>query len=345
MANFTDFGQLVGKHSTSFPTLSDGDLNELQLDSSGRLILSGRYLEDTTHTTGDAGLNILAVRNDSESSLVDTDGDYAPLQVDSNGRLKVATVVSVEPSDAEFNEDTAHTSGDTGLHMLAVRQDTLGASTDADGDYSSLKVDSDGELYVTDVEVRTTLSSIDSTLSGLSQDEDSTHSSGDAGIMSLAVRADSEGSLVDTDGDYAPLQLNDQGRLRTTSHLDSAGAEEYGVSDDLAASGDGLIAMDDTFTDVASISVAAGETARIYGWNFGADETAVGRMIVDDGTDTFVYKISLNSSANPSVSEHWGESGRIEIAGSATTSVKIQVRLRQSGNTGQGTGSIHARIV
>lgn len=109
---------------------------------------AANYAEDSAHVSGDIGKFMLAVRNDADVSLVSTDGDYAPLQVDANGRLKVAAEVSIEPSDAEFLEDSAHTSGDVGLHMLAVRQDTLATSTSADGDYASFKVNSLGRLYV-----------------------------------------------------------------------------------------------------------------------------------------------------------------------------------------------------
>lgn len=49
---------------------------------------------------------------------------------------------------AVFAEDSAHTSGDDGQHILAVRQDTLAASTSADGDYGSLKTTAAGALYV-----------------------------------------------------------------------------------------------------------------------------------------------------------------------------------------------------
>jgi hypothetical protein len=104
--------------------------------------------EDSAHASGDIGKFMLAVRNDADTSLVSADGDYAPLQVDENGFLKVSAEVTVQAGDAEFLEDSAHTSGDAGLHMLAVRQDTLAASTSADGDYSSLKVNALGRLYV-----------------------------------------------------------------------------------------------------------------------------------------------------------------------------------------------------
>lgn len=56
--------------------------------------------------------------------------------------------------DSEFAEDAAHADGDVGQHVLAVRQDTLSASTSADGDYSSFKVNSVGELYVHDADLK-----------------------------------------------------------------------------------------------------------------------------------------------------------------------------------------------
>lgn len=104
--------------------------------------------EDAAHSSGDSGIMSLAVRRDADTSLVDTDGDYAPLQVDANGRLKVAAEVSVEPSDAEYAEDSAHSSGDTGLFMLAVRHDADTSLADTDGDYAPLQVDANGALKI-----------------------------------------------------------------------------------------------------------------------------------------------------------------------------------------------------
>jgi len=422
-----DFGLLVGKYLSTLPTLSNDEKSELVLDASGRLIISGRFLEDSAHASGDAGLQILAVRNDalaslvdadgdyapfqvnadgalyvavnsisldsehaedsahvsgdtgimslavrndSETSLVDADGDYAPLQVDANGRLKVATVVAVEPSDAEFAEDSAHGSGDTGLHMLAVRQDTLAASNDADGDYSSFKVDADGELYVTDEAARaslsaietdaaaieaelldqgTTLDSLETEIQSLSHAEDVAHVSGDAGVMSLAVRADADGSLADTDGDYAPLQVNSAGRLKVSAEVAQVGSEAYAVTDALAAAGDGLETITATATPwvtVASAAVGAGTTAYLYGFSWACDQNAQYRIVTDDTSDVIYYKTGVNSSAQPGFSEHFSEGGRIEIAGAASLEIKLEVKKRSAtGGDAQGTGSLHIRTI
>lgn len=48
----------------------------------------------------------------------------------------------------------------------------------------------------------------------LGKEEDSTHSSGSTGVMSLGVRVDTPDTLVDNDGDYAPLQIDASGALR-----------------------------------------------------------------------------------------------------------------------------------
>lgn len=45
--------------------------------------------------------------------------------------------------------------------------------------------------------------------------EDAAHSSGDSGIMTLAVRNDDLAALAGTDGDYAPLQVTQNGALLT----------------------------------------------------------------------------------------------------------------------------------
>ena len=255
------------------------------INSSLTTTVASDHAEDAAHVSGDTGSFALAVRNDSEGSLVDTDGDYAPLQVDASGRLRVVADIDVT-NLSEKDEDSAHSSGDTGDFVLAVRQDTLASSTSADGDYAAFKVNSVGELYTTDegaeallttidadtsaialdtaalvvdlaaievelldqgttldsiltdtnamvvdlaaIEVElldqgTTLdtiagdtTSIDATLTGLSHAEDAAHVSGDAGVMSLAVRNDTLGSLVSTDGDYAPLQVNASGELYVT---------------------------------------------------------------------------------------------------------------------------------
>lgn len=350
-----DFGLLVGIYNASLPTLADTQLSELQLDSLGRLIISGRFLEDEAHTTGDAGLQILAVRKDTAGSFVDTDGDYTPLQVDANGRLRVDAEVSVS-TGSDKAEDSAHASSDIGTYILAVRSDTrpTNANTDADGDYASLFINVNGELYVHDTDALTKLTEIDTVLdsikvdtSNLSHLEDSAHASGDTGMMPLAVRNDAGGSLVDTDGDYAPLQVDSTGRLITKAVVDAIGTEQYTVTDALVAGEDGLVTITATATPwvtVASLTHTSG-TAYLYGYQWACDSNAQMRIVTDDTTDTVVYKTAVNSSAMPGTNESWNEGGRIEIAGTANLEIRLQIKKRSAtGGDGKGTGSMHIRI-
>lgn len=98
--------------------------------------------EDAAHTTGDVGVLMLAVRQDTYgTALAGTDGDYIPLNTDAAGDLRVKML-------AQFAEDGQHTSGDKGLAMLAVRKDTLASNVSNDNDYANLLVDANGRLYV-----------------------------------------------------------------------------------------------------------------------------------------------------------------------------------------------------
>lgn len=357
-----DFGLMVGRYLSTLPTLTTTQVSELQLDASGRLIIAGRFLRDDAAGATDPGLGILAVRRDADTTIATADGNYAPLQLDADGRLKVATVVSVEPSDAEYAEDSAHTSGDTGIFVLSVRQDTLAASTSTDGDYGAMKVNALGELYVHDTDVKTELVAANASLDAMEADidairteiesithaEDSAHSSGHAGIMALGVRNDANATLTSADGDYSPLATDSAGRLKTTAQIALEGTEQYTVTDALAAGGDGLITITAAATPwvtVASLVHTTG-TAYLYGWQWACDQNADARIVTDDTTDVIVYKRTVNSSAMPGMSEHWSESGRIEIAGATDLEIKLQIKKRSStGGNALGVGSLHIRTI
>lgn len=107
----------------------------------------------------------------------------------------------------EYAEDTAHASGDFGTLSLVVRKDAAGSLVSADGDYAPLQVDASGALRVAVV-------SGGGGGGGTQYAEDSAHTSGDTGTLTLVVRNDTPGALAGTDGDYAPLQVDAAGRLR-----------------------------------------------------------------------------------------------------------------------------------
>ena len=56
----------------------------------------------------------------------------------------------------------------------------------------------------------------------LGKTEDAAHSSGDTGVMILAVRKDTAAALAGSDADYIPLIVNASGRLYTSATVDAA---------------------------------------------------------------------------------------------------------------------------
>lgn len=159
-------------------TLTQG----LAVDSSGRITVAAiatsitpgtgaghlGKAEDAAHGSGDTGVMALAVRTDTPMNRSNADGDYEPLQV-SGGRLWCRTtvddalpagtnnigdvdVVSLVPGTGAANlgkaEDAAHTSGDTGVMALGVRNDIPTVLAGTDLDYTPLAVDQHGHLQV-----------------------------------------------------------------------------------------------------------------------------------------------------------------------------------------------------
>lgn len=108
--------------------------------------------------------------------------------------------------DSIFADDAAFTTGSSKVTMAgAIRDDSLTTLTAIEGDAVPLRVDSTGALHVTS-----------GGGGGSTQyNEDAAHASGNTGTMALSVRNDVLASLVDTDGDYAPLQVNASGALYT----------------------------------------------------------------------------------------------------------------------------------
>jgi hypothetical protein len=87
----------------------------------------------------------------------------------------------------------------------------------------------------------------------LGKAEDAAHGSGDVGVMALAVRRDADTSLVGTDGDYAPLQVNATGAAKVADAAVLAAINAGTVS--LASLVSGVL----TNTDGASTAVIAAQ--------------------------------------------------------------------------------------
>jgi len=210
--------QVMGTDGTNAQTLStdnggqletahDANTNPIFVKTTDGTNEVDVLVEDAASGGGEKGFAAMVVRKDTAAALCDTDGDYTMLITDANGKLHV---YDSGITDITHEEDAVHGSGDKGVMALVVRSDTATALA-ADGDYIPLIVDANGRLHVLDqnsADIKTAIEIIDNIVLA----EDAVHSTGDKGVMALAVRQDSATALA-ADGDYVPMIVDSTGHL------------------------------------------------------------------------------------------------------------------------------------
>ncbi|NKE69883.1 hypothetical protein [Candidatus Manganitrophus noduliformans] len=136
-----------------------------------------------------------------------------------NNNIGDVDVASIVPGTGATNlgkaVDGASGGTDTGVAILAIRDDSLSALTPVEGDYVQLRVNSTGALHVTGGG------------GGTQYNIDDVASATATGTFALVVRKDSAASLAGTDGDVTGLQVDANGALRVTG---GGGGTEYTVN-------------------------------------------------------------------------------------------------------------------
>lgn len=245
-------------------------------DSGGTVVLKP-VAEDASHSSADTGIVGMAVRQDTPGNLSGTDGDYEPLQV-SAGRLWVsATVDAALPAGTNAIGKLAANSGvdigdvdvtsiipgtgatnlgkaidgvtggtDTGVILLATRDDALGGLTPAEGDNVQLFVSATGRLWcsatidaalpagtnaigklaantgvdIGDVDVTSIVPGTGAT--NLGKAIDGVTGATDTGVLLLATRDDALAGITPAEGDNTQLFVDANGRLWGSVKVDSA---------------------------------------------------------------------------------------------------------------------------
>jgi len=98
--------------------------------------------EDAAHVTGDTGVAIFAVRQDTLAALAGTTGDYIPLSTDSSGRLYEISRPDNYAVDDSVMPATPNTFPVSGEYRAT-------ATTYADGDVTVLQADVNGNAKIT----------------------------------------------------------------------------------------------------------------------------------------------------------------------------------------------------
>lgn len=202
---------------------------------------------------GDGGVGRMSANRNQYMQIRDNAGNERGLNVDANGEIGIGAIRSALPAgtnaigklsansgvdigDVDVTsvtpgttaaslgkaEDAAHASGDTGVMLLGVRNDSLATTlTNTDGDYSPFALDNLGRLFITQTSI---IPGTNAT--HLGKAEDAAHTTGDVGVMTLCVRSATlaDKSAGATDGDYEPCQVNAAGAVYTAADTEMPAA-------------------------------------------------------------------------------------------------------------------------
>lgn len=133
----------------------------------------------------------------------------------------------------------------------------------------------------------------------LGKAEDAAHTSGDVGVMALAVRFDAGGALATTDADYSPLQVDANGALRVTG---GGGGTEY--TEDIATAnpivgGAVMMERDDALAELTPVE---GDWASLRCDANGALWTHDRVTVVGAGTEATAMRVTLATDSTGVVS-------------------------------------------
>ena len=155
-----NFGELYVKHTDTIAATQSGTWNITNVSGTVSLPTgaSTAAKQPALGTAGTASSDVITIQGIAAMT---------PVLVTLSGTNNIATVTTVTTVSTVTNvatigtsvtpgtsaahlgkaEDAAHSSGDTGVFMLAVRSDTAAATGQTDGDYTALVTDSTGRLW------------------------------------------------------------------------------------------------------------------------------------------------------------------------------------------------------
>lgn len=185
------------KYRSTDPTLADGQTIGARCNVSGKLITASQQVDDSAFTPATSYINVMGAEADETTPDAVDEGDAGALRMTLTRKLITAS---------DFLEDSGHADGDYGSQVLAVRNNTLGALSGSDKDYSPLQVNASGALY-------THLT----TSAGVSID---TFGGADVDDAAFTVASD-KGTVVMAVATSDSVDANDKGALAmtTTRHL------------------------------------------------------------------------------------------------------------------------------
>jgi hypothetical protein len=242
LSDGTDVADILDLTNANPLTVAIVDGDGTQITSFGG---GTQYTEDAAAAANPVGTVPILVRVDTPAGAVTTDGDNVAQRGTNYGAAYVTlldtagSAVSVG-GGTQYDEDTAHVSGDK-LNMAGVvRADTAAAQSGTDGDRTVLITDASGRLHVNvgntvtvgshavtnagtfatqitsgTVTTVSTVSALGTGTTGPQKAEDVASADGDMGIAVYAIRDDTLNIRSGTEGDYEPFHTDANGALWT----------------------------------------------------------------------------------------------------------------------------------
>ena len=174
-----------------------GDVDVLSIVPGTGATNLGKAIDTATGAT-DTGVLALATRDDALGALTPIEGDNVALRTDANGAL--------------WTHDDALDAALSGSELQVDVVAALPAGTNNIGDIDVLSIAA-GDNNIGNVDIASIVSGTGAT--NLGKAEDGAHTSGDVGVMALAVRNDTpNAALAGTDLDYVPIAAYRTGAIR-----------------------------------------------------------------------------------------------------------------------------------
>jgi hypothetical protein len=154
--------------------------------------------EDDPHATGDVGIQVLAVRDDTLNIRSGAENDYEPLHTDANGALWIKSAAN----------------NGTDIGDITINNAAGAAAVNIQDGGNAITVD--GTVAVSSI---TTSITPGTAAANLGKAEDSAHASLDVGVMALAVSNEANTARA-ADGDYLPIATDTEGNVRNVGNRD-----------------------------------------------------------------------------------------------------------------------------
>lgn len=190
---------VMGEYNATPVTLGDGDFGLMALNLNSQLMVSMNaiYPEDAGHTSGEEGVFILGVRQDSLTSSVDTDADYGAIKFNAKGSQYVDL-------SSVLGSDMSVTNG--GFMQLTDNTTVVKVNTA----YTATEAAAQASLFTTGLAMG--WNNAGSSLSALEVNVDNAQTNGTPNVLSVGGVYK---SALDTyaDNDASPLHTNVNGEL------------------------------------------------------------------------------------------------------------------------------------